>query len=164
MLMGCMVSMLSGCASITSGSVQFVRVDALNEDGEVVQEATCEMKNKRGVFKTTSGEYTSVHKSNDNLNIVCASTEFDDKASGLAISRAGAGMFGNIIFGGGIGAIIDHSSGTAYNYPEWMQVEFGKTLVFDRFDHEDGVALRGKVPEDGEIVVEISESQQIDAD
>jgi len=53
-------------------------------------------------------------------------------------------MFGNIIFGGGIGAIIDHSSGKAYNYPEWMQVVFGRILVFDRTAHEDGVPMAGK--------------------
>jgi hypothetical protein len=34
---------------------------------------------------------------------------------GRAISRANAGMAGNIIFGGGIGAIIDHNKGTAYS-------------------------------------------------
>jgi hypothetical protein len=31
-------------------------------------------------------------------------------------------MFGNIIFGGGIGAIVDHTSGAAYEYPSIFQV------------------------------------------
>lgn len=31
-------------------------------------------------------------------------------------------MFGNIIFGGGIGAIIDHNSGAAYEYPSVIQI------------------------------------------
>ncbi len=34
-------------------------------------------------------------------------------------------MFGNIIFGGGIGAIIDHVSGAAYEYPTFIQVIMG---------------------------------------
>lgn len=39
---------------------------------------------------------------------------------------------------------IDHSSGKAYNYPEWLQVVFGRILVFDRTEHEDGVPMTGK--------------------
>lgn len=47
-------------------------------------------------------------------------------------------MFGNILIGGGIGAIIDHSKGVAYNYPDWVQLIFGETQVFDRMHREDG--------------------------
>jgi hypothetical protein len=41
-------------------------------------------------------------------------------------------MFGNIIFGGGVGAIIDHNKGTGYNYPDQLPVEMGKSVVVDR--------------------------------
>ncbi len=41
-------------------------------------------------------------------------------------------MFGNIIFGGGIGAIIDHSKGTGYNYPDALPVEMGRSKIVDR--------------------------------
>lgn len=34
-------------------------------------------------------------------------------------------MFGNIIFGGGIGAVIDHNTGSAYEYPTLIQVVMG---------------------------------------
>jgi len=85
-----------------------------------------------------------VRKSGKNLSLRCESPSREDVAEGTAISRPGAGMFGNIIFGGGIGAIIDHSSGKAYNYPEWMQVVFGRILVFDRTEHEPGVPMAGK--------------------
>ena len=47
-------------------------------------------------------------------------------------------MFGNIILGGGIGAIVDHNRGTAYTYPTWVQLVFGKTLVFDRTAEKEG--------------------------
>lgn len=36
-------------------------------------------------------------------------------------------MFGNIIFGGGIGAIIDHNNGSAYEYPATIKVVMGKS-------------------------------------
>ena len=41
-------------------------------------------------------------------------------------------MIGNIIIGGGIGAMIDHSKGTGYNYPDQLSVEMGKAIVIDR--------------------------------
>ena len=43
-------------------------------------------------------------------------------------------MFGNIIFGGGIGAIIDHSKGTGYNYPNTLPVKMGSSVIVDRKD------------------------------
>ena len=49
-----------------------------------------------------------------------------------AISRAAAGMFGNIVFGGGIGAIIDHNKGTGYNYPDDLPVKMGSSVTVDR--------------------------------
>ena len=65
---------------------------------------------------------------------------------GRAISRANAGLAGNIIFGGGIGAIIDHNKGSAYTYPTWVQLVFGKTLVFDRSAEKEGMPVMGTEP------------------
>ena len=41
-------------------------------------------------------------------------------------------MFGNIIFGGGIGALIDHSKGTGYDYPDQLPVKMGESVVVDK--------------------------------
>jgi hypothetical protein len=41
-------------------------------------------------------------------------------------------MWGNIVFGGGIGAIIDHSKGTGYAYPDQIQIIMGKSRTLDR--------------------------------
>jgi hypothetical protein len=43
-------------------------------------------------------------------------------------------MFGNIIFGGGIGALIDHNKGTGYDYPTSMPVQMGKSVIVDKKD------------------------------
>jgi hypothetical protein len=40
--------------------------------------------------------------------------------------------FTPILFGGGIGAIIDHNKGTAYTYPLWIQIVMSKLISFDR--------------------------------
>jgi len=42
--------------------------------------------------------------------------------------------FGNIIFGGGIGALIDHNKGTGYNYPDELPVKMGSATTVDRND------------------------------
>lgn len=140
----CALLSMVGCASITSDSTQLVRVDALDEEGDVVADAACLLRNDKGEHNVKAGQHAQVNKSAKNLNITCVAGERDDEATGTAISRAGAGMFGNIIFGGGVGAIIDHNRGTAYNYPEWVQVVFGKVLIFDRSQHKDGVAMEGE--------------------
>ncbi len=41
-------------------------------------------------------------------------------------------MFGNIIFGGGIGAIIDHNKGTGYDYPNQLPVKMGDSVIVDK--------------------------------
>ena len=99
--------LLTGCASITSESMQLVRVDAVDETGEKVTDARCTLTNDKGEFVTEAGKHARVGKSSKNLNVTCTATDRTDEATGTLISRAGAGMFGNIIFGGGIGAIID---------------------------------------------------------
>jgi len=36
-------------------------------------------------------------------------------------------MFGNILLGGGVGAIIDHNNGSAYEYPTVIEIIMGST-------------------------------------
>ena len=95
------------------------------------------MINDYGVFSVKSGETTQVRRSSKDLAIECNSSA-NPVASGQAISRANGAMFGNIILGGGIGAVIDHNKGTAYTYPTWVQLVFGKALTFDRKNDKDG--------------------------
>ena len=49
-----------------------------------------------------------------------------------AVSRAAGSMSGNIIFGGGIGAIIDHNKGTGYDYQNNLPVKMGASGVIDK--------------------------------
>ncbi len=134
--------LLTGCASITSESMQLVRVDAVDETGEKVTDARCTLTNDKGEFVTEVGKHARVSKSSKNLNVTCIAADRTDEATGTLISRAGAGMFGNIIFGGGIGAIIDHNRGTAYNYPDWVELVFGKILTYDRTKNKEGVPMK----------------------
>ena len=62
-----------------------------------------------------------------------------------AISRANAGLAANF-FNAGVGIIVDHKKGTAYTYPTWIRLTFGKTLVFDRAQEKEGRPVEGTEP------------------
>jgi len=37
-------------------------------------------------------------------------------------------MFGNILLGGGVGALLDHNSGVAYEYPPFVEILMGDSI------------------------------------
>lgn len=121
----------TGCASIVNDSTHPMRVETKTAAGDMVNGAECRVSNDYGAITVRSGDTTQVRRSSKDIDITCKHPAHRD-AQGRAISRANMGLAGNIIFGGGIGAIIDHNKGTAYTYPTWVQLIFGRSLVFDR--------------------------------
>lgn len=103
--------LLLNCSSLTSGSSQSMRVDTFPE-----KEATCELTNDKGkwLISSTPGS-TVVNSSCGDMTIKCEKSE--KKGIVVVPSSVKASMFGNIILGGPVGAIIDHSNGSAYEYP-----------------------------------------------
>jgi hypothetical protein len=137
-LISATVSLLaSGCATIVTDAGQSLRVETFTDQGEEIKGAQCLLDNANGHFTVISPGSVMVRKSSDDLMIACSIASQPD-AKAVVSSRVGAGMFGNIIFGGGVGAIIDHAKGTAYNYPTWLQLVFGKQLSFDRQEFKEG--------------------------
>jgi hypothetical protein len=137
-----MVLACSGCASVVNDSTHPMKVETKTPAGELVAGAECKLSNDYGIITVKSGDTTQVGRSSKDLDILCRDPKHPD-ASARAISRANGGMWGNIILGGGIGAIIDHNKGTAYTYPTWIQLVFGKTLVFDRTAEKEGQPAPG---------------------
>ena len=136
-------TLLTGCASITKDSNQPVKIETYSKTNQVVTGVKCVAKNERGEWTATAPGTVSVHRSGENLQVNC---EKEGEQPGLAtvISRANGGMFGNILFGGGIGAIIDHNKGTAYSYPDWIRVIMGDNLVYDRKNNKDNEVMLGQ--------------------
>ena len=132
---------LTGCASITKDVNQPIKVETY-ANNKMVEGAKCNGKNERGETAATTPGNLVVHRSGQNLNVTCDK----DGIKGFAtlISRANGGMFGNILFGGGIGAIIDHNKGTAYSYPDWVRVILGDNLAFDRKNNKDNEVMIGQ--------------------
>ena len=135
----------SGCASIVNESTHPMKLETKTQAGETVSGAECRISNDYGAINARSGETAQVRRSSKDMDITCKHPANPD-AVGRAISRANAGMAGNILFGGGIGAIIDHNKGTAYTYPTWVQLIFGKTLVFDRSAEKEGQPVMSTEP------------------
>lgn len=140
----CAIAM-TGCASIVNETTHPMKIETTTADGTNVDGAECKLVNDYGTTMAKSGETSQVRRSSKDLDITCRHPSNPD-AVARAISRANAGLAGNIIFGGGIGAIIDHNKGTAYTYPTWVRMVFGKTLVFDRSAEKEGQPVQGTEP------------------
>lgn len=134
-LMAFVVLFASGCATITSGSNQSLTLSTTDQQGVKV-EAECSLKNNKGSWTAASPGVVEVHRSSEDLMVEC-NKEGHETGLLRAISRAAAGMWGNIIFGGGIGALIDHGKGTGYNYPNDLPVIMGESVTVDRYNQGD---------------------------
>lgn len=118
-----------GCSTITQSEGQPLSLTASYQGKPVDPE--CRLKNDKGSWDAKAPANVTVRKSNEDLEVTCKKEGMPD---GLlkAISRAAGSMFGNIIFGGGIGALIDHSKGTGYDYPDQLPVKMGESVVVDK--------------------------------
>lgn len=126
----------SGCASITGSEIQNLTLTVSNEQKEPVKDVECLLKNDKGTWRVKSPGFVDVRRSAEDLVVDC---QKEGLPNGFlrAISRAAGGMFGNIILGGGIGAIIDHNKGTGYNYPDNLPVILGQSVTIDRYSPEN---------------------------
>ena len=117
----------TGCASIVNGSNQSLSVETRTDTGPV-SGVNCRLSNNKGTWFLTSPGSTIVNRSFEDLAVKC---EKDGHEPGLLSVKSGtkAMAFGNIIFGGVIGAGVDMSTGAAYDYPSLVVVMMGKSDV-----------------------------------
>jgi hypothetical protein len=128
--------LFGGCATITSSEMQSVTLNTLNPKGDRVDQTRCTLKNDKGSWTATAPGNVMVRRSAEDLNVECKK---DGMSDGFlrAISRSAGGMWGNIVLGGGIGAIIDHNKGTGYDYPNDLPVRMGESVTVDRRDEKN---------------------------
>lgn len=115
------VQFLIGCASITGNTNQNVSVQTRDRNGSEVIGANCELSNSKGKWFVLTPGTVGVHRSNDDLQVLCRKDGYESGRNSLMSETKGM-MFGNIIFGGPIGAAVDHSSGAAYEYPSFFEI------------------------------------------
>ena len=111
---------LSGCATIVDGSTQSMSVSTTP-----VQGAACTLTNTEGTWYLTSPGSVTVHKTKNDLTVSCTKDGFQN-GSQVAVSKFGGATFGNIVAGGGIGAIVDAASGANYYYDSPMIIPLGE--------------------------------------
>jgi len=102
------------CASILEETTQVVSVDTPG-----CPKAICTLTNDEGIYyiKSTPGTI-SLNKSFNDLTIVCE--KGGERATSVHASSANGAIWGNIILGGGIGALVDGSRGSGFDYPAYL--------------------------------------------
>jgi hypothetical protein len=121
---------LTGCASVSGGNVQKMYVQAQTQAGAAVSGAECTLSNDKGSWRLTAPGDTSIVRSNKRMEVKCDKRPLPQGVVSVESSTRGA-MYGNIILGGVVGAVIDHNSGAAYEYPEMIKVVMGRMVAMD---------------------------------
>ena len=120
------LSCLGGCASIVNGQNQSVSVETRSNNTSLIG-ANCTLTNNKGTWYVTTPGSTTVNRSFEDLSVKCLKEPLEP---GLAVVKSStkAMAFGNILFGGVIGAGVDVATGAAYDYPTLITVEMGKSV------------------------------------
>ncbi len=118
------VAALTGCASIVNGTNQSVSVNTGNVGG-----ATCSLQNDKGRwFVSNTPGSVVVNRSFKDLQIDCQKPGYKDGYKDVA-SHTKAMAFGNLVFGGVVGAGVDVADGAAYDYPTEVYVPMRKAYA-----------------------------------
>jgi hypothetical protein len=115
---------LTGCASLTGSKMQPVSLQT-TQDSKEISGVACTLVNDAGKwFVTTPGSVT-IQKSTGDLAVNCVK---ESELSGQAtiVSKSNTAVWGNIIFGGGIGYIIDRNTGAGFDYPNMITIPMNK--------------------------------------
>ncbi len=109
------LNFLTSCASIVEGDDQVVSIETPSCPG-----ASCKLINNQGTFYVAKTPGTvSLNKSASDLSIECTKGDVTQIISSESSTEPWS--FGNIIFGGLIGVIVDASTGAAYEYNAVIQ-------------------------------------------
>jgi hypothetical protein len=111
------VALCSGCATLVKGSTQTITVNTepagaictLARDGKTL-----------AIINPTPGSIP-VEKASGPISVLCRRSGFEDAAGTLA-SEFQSMTFGNILFGGLIGIVVDAASGAANQYPDAVTI------------------------------------------
>jgi hypothetical protein len=107
-----------------------VSLQTRDEAGREVAAVSCELTNNKGRwFITTPGSATIV-RSNDDMQVLCNKAGHEPGRAAVVSATKGM-MWGNILIGGGIGALVDHNTGAAYEYPSFFQVVMGRSVKIE---------------------------------
>ncbi|MCX8098642.1 MAG: hypothetical protein N3F11_06525 [Casimicrobiaceae bacterium] len=124
-LLAVFAHMLSGCATVTTGTTQSVLVTTARDDGREVEGATCTIRNSKGAWSVVTPGSIHINKANADAHVECRKQGLP---SGTAIvqSTTRAHTAGNIVLGGVIGLGVDAMSGAMWAYPDVWRIVLGR--------------------------------------
>jgi hypothetical protein len=115
----------SGCSTISgSGTTQSLSVQTFASDGKEVEGAKCDMTNDEGTWFVVTPGSTVLHRSNKDLQVICKKAGAEVGTANV-VSRTKGNMYANLLLGGGLGMIVDHNNGSAYEYPPLIKIFMG---------------------------------------
>ena len=125
-LIAAVAAVCAGCAAIEVAEDQLIAVTAKSNGAEVAG-ASCSLSNDKGTWVTRTPGQVKVQRSFNELTVDC---RLDGTQPGVVIVHPSskAMVFGNPVFGGAVRPGIDLARGTAYDYPEALEVELGKAV------------------------------------
>ena len=144
-VIACVVSFgFPGCATITSSELQSLTLSTTTTDGKAIDKVRCTLKNDKGAWELVSPGTVAVQRSAEDLMVACKK---EGVADGFLIATSRFGnILVNLLIGHGVGTIIDHYTGRAYDYPNELPVQMGKTVTVDK-RHEQPTSARTTEPE-----------------
>lgn len=116
-----LVAVLSGCATITTGTTQSILVDT-TPTGAVCRFSRSDRE--IGVVNPTPGMFL-VQKSGEPLSIICTKSGYYPN-TGVLRADFEPMVFGNILFGGIVGIVVDAASGADRKYDAALRLTLRK--------------------------------------
>jgi len=150
LLVAFMLGAMAGCALVTRGTQQSIRIDAVSSGGTAMAAPSCSsgevppskpqslpQVQPGAAAGQASGSGLLVKRSFDDLLIRCTGDDGRVVASARMVSRADMALV-SLIVGGMISATVDQISGAAYAYPDWIRLVAGEERIYDRRDSAGG--------------------------
>lgn len=116
--------LLGGCASVINGENQTIQMSTRDTKGDAIAGANCDWRNTRKTGSFISPSLITVRRDYDTLHVTCRMAGYPEGTVAVA-SKGSSAMAGNILAGGIVGAVVDHSTGNAYEYPAVVVIRLG---------------------------------------
>jgi hypothetical protein len=124
-----LAALAGGCASIAGGNIQKIQVEAQTRDGAPIAGVNCTLRNDKGNWRILTPGDTTIVRSHKAMEVRCDKASLPPGGASVA-SGIRAEMLGNLlVIGGSLGAVFDHTTGAAYEYPETVRVVMGQVTT-----------------------------------
>ena len=113
------LSLLSACATILEEDTQEVNVRLFCAEKQLL--ATCSLQNDKGRWLVSAPGRVTIKNDINPLQISCKG-QYVPSFSVTALPMPTMSMFGNVLFGGVLGAAVDVYNNTGMKYPENIDI------------------------------------------